>query len=285
MVPSASAQDVVTDPDHIDVTHEADGDSAALPGDAVSTVSLRGDADTSETRPPGPDTAKVPLEELFPRGTSLGRYVILDPLGQGGMGAVYAAYDPDLDRRVAIKLLHPGSRSESGDVRLRREAQAMARLSHPNVVNIFDVLVVGSHVVLAMELVPGTTLATWLEARPRAPQEILAALLQAGRGLQAAHDAGLVHRDFKPSNVLIDGEGRVRVTDFGVARASSDHTPEPTLDDTTPSTRRSPAPAPRSARRGTWRPSSAAARATPSRISSRSASRCSRRCTGGIRTR
>jgi hypothetical protein len=138
------------------------------------------------------------------------------------MGAIYAAYDPELDRRVAIKLLKPesgtGSVSESSRSRLQREAQAAARLSHPNVVSVYDVGQVGDQVFIAMELVTGQTLRAWLEAQPRSPKEILAAFLAAGEGLAAAHAAGLVHRDFKPENVLVGADGRVRVSDFGLAR-------------------------------------------------------------------
>ena len=192
-----------------------------------TTVSLKGDGMV------GAPHKIAALEQLLPRGTNVGRYVILDLVGHGGMGAVYAAYDPELDRRVAIKVLHPLSNRSDGGARLRREAQAMARLSHPNVVSIFDVVVVGKHLVLAMELVSGTTLATWLKAQRRTPQAILDALIQAGRGLQAAHEAGLVHRDFKPTNVLVDDAGRVLVTDFGVVRASGETTPDPVRGDAT----------------------------------------------------
>jgi tetratricopeptide (TPR) repeat protein len=150
----------------------------------------------------------------LPRGTQLGRYLILDFRGAGAMGAVYAAYDPDLDRRIALKLL----RQEDPE-RLSREAQAMARVQDPNVVTIHDVGEVDGTVYLAMELVDGTTLRGWLAARPRARHEILTIFRFAGKGLAAAHRALLVHRDFKPENVLVASDGRVRVTDFGLARA------------------------------------------------------------------
>ncbi len=157
------------------------------------------------------------------RGTALDRYVVLEPLGEGGMGMVYAAYDTVLDRKVALKLLPPGDpetagEANSGRARLLREAQAMARLSHPHVVAVYDVHQHGAQVFMAMELVEGRTLLQWQQQRARAWKEILAAFLDAGRGLAAAHDAGLVHRDFKPTNVLVGENGRVRVTDFGLAR-------------------------------------------------------------------
>jgi tetratricopeptide (TPR) repeat protein/predicted Ser/Thr protein kinase len=159
------------------------------------------------------------------RGMEVGRYVVLKQVGQGGMGVVYAAYDPDLDRKVALKILRP-SRSESDAQargRLAREAQAMARVSHPNVCSVFDVGTYADQVFVAMEFVEGSTLQDWLK-EPRPWREALRVLSKAGRGLFAAHQAGLIHRDFKPANVLLDSNGRPRVTDFGVARFAS---PEP----------------------------------------------------------
>ncbi|WP_224372761.1 protein kinase domain-containing protein [Hyalangium versicolor] len=156
-----------------------------------------------------------------PPPTQVGRYLLLKRLGEGGMGVVYAAYDPDLDRKVALKLLRPDGVTDSEDARARllREAQAMARVSHPNVIPIFDVGMFGDQVFLAMELVEGGTLASWLKEGPRPWREVLERFLAAGRGLMAAHEAGLVHRDFKPANVLVNRSGRrVYVTDFGLAR-------------------------------------------------------------------
>ncbi len=149
---------------------------------------------------------------------------MIDTVGEGGMGIVYKAYDPELERAVAIKLLHAtGAGGSSGSTphrdRLLREAKALARLSHPNVLAIFDVGTLGSDVFLATEFVEGPTLAEWLKQGPRPRSEILAVLLEAGEGLAAAHRAGLVHRDFKPSNVIVARDGRVRVLDFGLARA------------------------------------------------------------------
>ncbi|WP_163870766.1 serine/threonine-protein kinase [Myxococcus eversor] len=173
----------------------------------------------------GPDEAR----RAVPPFSQIGRYLLLRRLGQGGMGVVYAAYDPDLDRKVALKLLHPDGRhdnSEEARARLLREAQAMARVSHPNVIPVFDVGMWGDQVFVAMELVDGGTLASWLKASPRSWREIVTRYVEAGRGLEAAHAAGLVHRDFKPANVLVSRAGRVYVTDFGLARTMGDLPPE-----------------------------------------------------------
>ena len=170
------------------------------------------------------------VESELPIGGLIGRYRVVDWLGSGGMGVVYAAHDPELNRKVALKVLHHGVAGD-GDRRrfrelLQREAQAMARLTHPNVVAVFDVGSVGDRVFIAMELIEGLTLARWLRAKPRAPGEILAAFLAAGAGLAAAHAAGLTHRDFKPDNVLVGNDGRVCVTDFGLARAAQAEAPD-----------------------------------------------------------
>jgi tetratricopeptide (TPR) repeat protein/tRNA A-37 threonylcarbamoyl transferase component Bud32 len=165
-------------------------------------------------------------------GGRFGRYVIVEQIGAGGMGVVYRAHDPELGRDVALKVVRV-DRGRAGDAtdatlrdggtrareRLQREAQAMAKLSHPNVIAVFDVGVVGDDVFVAMELVVGKSLTAWLAAEPRTWREVLAAFRQAGRGLAAAHAAQLVHRDFKPDNVLVGDDGRVRVVDFGLARA------------------------------------------------------------------
>lgn len=152
----------------------------------------------------------------------IGRYVLLGVLGSGGMGVVYAAYDPKLDRRVALKILHPGTRrSQESRDRLLREAQAMARLSHPNVVTVHDVGEHESGVFVAMEAIEGRTLTQWLADKERTVREILEVFVEAAQGLAAAHDKGLVHRDFKPDNVMVGDDGRVRVMDFGLARASA----------------------------------------------------------------
>jgi serine/threonine-protein kinase len=154
-----------------------------------------------------------------------GRYTVLDFLGQGGMGVVVAAYDSRLDRRVALKLLRHRSEGSSGgeeQARLVREAQAMAQLSHPNVLAVYDsgTLEDGA-LFIALEYVEGQTLRQWAARQPRSWRQVLAAYLAAGRGLAAAHAAGLIHRDFKPDNVLVGHDGRVRVMDFGLARTRS----------------------------------------------------------------
>ncbi|AKJ02528.1 serine/threonine protein kinase [Archangium gephyra] len=168
-----------------------------------------------------PDVSSSGSSEPLARGATLSRYVVQERLGSGAMGVVYAAYDPELDRQVALKLLRPEGRGvEELRLRLLREAQALARLSHPHVVAVHDVGMCGDGVFLALELVDGTTLADWLK-EPRPWREVLRVFLDAGRGLAAAHAAGLVHRDFKPANVLVGRDGRARVTDFGLARPAS----------------------------------------------------------------
>jgi hypothetical protein len=162
-----------------------------------------------------PATAATPLE----LGTTLARYRLERALGEGGMGMVYAAFDPDLERRVAVKVLR--TTEDAGDEarqRLLREARAMARLTHPNVVTVHEVGTASGRDYVAMELIEGETLAEWLRAAKRSPEEVLTTFLLAGRGLAAAHAAGLVHRDFKPHNVLRQRDGRICVTDFGLAR-------------------------------------------------------------------
>ena len=144
-------------------------------------------------------------------GEQLGRFTLLRPLGEGAMGEVWAAHDPELDREVAIKLLRVSS------ARLRREARAMARLNHPNVVTVYELGVAGRRAFVAMELVDGETLRAWL-VTPRTWREVIDVAVAVGRGLAAAHAAGLVHRDVKPENVLIARDGRTLVTDFGLAK-------------------------------------------------------------------
>ncbi len=171
---------------------------------------------------------------LFGRGATplrVGRFSVLERIGQGGMSIVYAAYDDELDRKVALKLLHPeGASKHQAPERLRREAQAIARLSHPNVIPVYEVGEHEGQVFLAMEFVRGVTLRSWLGGRPRAWSEVSEVLLQAARGLAAAHRAGIVHRDFKPDNVMVDDDGRVRVLDFGVAAVGLDEAADTMLD-------------------------------------------------------
>jgi serine/threonine protein kinase len=172
------------------------------------------------------------LNRLAP-GSLVGRYQVLGPIGRGGMGEVYAAYHPELDRRIALKVVYEsGADSAERRARLLREARAIARLSHPNVVTVHDAGDVGGDVYIAMEFVEGETLDAWLRAANRGWREILEVFLAAGRGLTAAHAAGIVHRDFKPQNVMIGRDGSVRVMDFGLARLgdegpTNDPTSEP----------------------------------------------------------
>ncbi|HSO40617.1 MAG TPA: serine/threonine-protein kinase, partial [Labilithrix sp.] len=186
--------------------------------------------ETAQETGPAPDepTATSPhlAAPLFgpplPTGSRVDRYVVRGELGRGGMGVVLAAHDPQLDRTVALKIVRPGSRDESARARLLREARAMARLSHPNVVAIHDVgELEDGRVFLAMEHVRGTTLRRVLGVADPPFARTVDLFLQAGRGLAAAHAAGLIHRDFKPDNVLVGTDGRVRVTDFGLARGTS----------------------------------------------------------------
>ncbi len=152
----------------------------------------------------------------------LGRYLVIEQLGAGGMGVVFAAYDPELDRKVAIKLVHPQRNSDEERARLLREARALAQLSHKSVVSVFDVGTLDDDVFIAMEFVDGVTLRAWRDAAPRSWRATLEVYLDAGAGLAAAHAAGLVHRDFKPQNAMIARDGTVKVLDFGLARVAVD---------------------------------------------------------------
>jgi tetratricopeptide (TPR) repeat protein len=185
-------------------------------GGTLATTGASGDmtlasAETAAAPPIEPDAGLA-------SGTKVGRFLVLARVGAGGMGEVYSAYDPELDRRVALKLLRrdvAGS-GEVAEARLRREARTMARIVDRNLVTVHDVGVHDRQVFIAMEFVDGATLRTWCE--DKSWELILAAYLEAGRGLVAAHAAGIVHRDFKPDNVLVSRDGRVAVTDFGIAR-------------------------------------------------------------------
>jgi serine/threonine-protein kinase len=185
----------------------------------MSADPLGGDeANTAATAGMDADPAARPR---LVRGATVGRYLVLDVLGEGGMGVVYKAYDPELDRPIALKVLLTAEDASSGQRdRLLREAQALARLSHPNVIAVHDVGTFGRDVFIAMEFVEGKTMRQWLKAQPRTQREILDVFLAAGEGLAAAHRAGLVHRDFKPDNVMVGDDQRVRVLDFGIARAA-----------------------------------------------------------------
>ncbi len=217
-------------------TGKTAGRPAAVPAAGYATPLTPVTGDSGDDMPSGESpahhtplaSAPSPLDAPPSEGEGeatpayIGRFKVLRRLGEGGMGVVYAAWDETLNRKLALKVLRTRvgvNKRESGRKRLQREAQAMAKLSHPNVVAIYDVGMVGDQVFLAMEFVRGETLTKWMQAARRTWHEVLAVYMQAGRGLAAAHRAGIVHRDFKPDNVLIDGEGRVRVVDFGLARA------------------------------------------------------------------
>jgi len=194
--------------------------SAPTPTDPVTTLVKRGPVEA----PLDEALARARLrEKLFGAPSEpvrVGRFAILRCLGEGGAGIVYAAHDPTLDRTVALKLMRPvlGGREDSNVIRRRllQEARAAASLSHPNVVTVFEAGLVEDEVYLVMEMVEGETLRGWVEERT--PDEIVGAYLQAGQGLAAAHDAGLVHGDFKADNVLMGTDERARVADFGLAR-------------------------------------------------------------------
>ncbi len=169
--------------------------------------------------------AKPDVRVRVEKGALIGRYIVISRLGAGAMGVVYAAFDPQLDRKVAIKLL----KTRHGDlgmaqVRLQREAQSLAKLDHPNVVSVFDVGIHEGQLFVAMEFVDGQTLGAWMRESdsPRPWQEVLEVFIAAGRGLAAAHAVGMIHRDFKPDNVMLGKDARVRVMDFGIARSGSD---------------------------------------------------------------
>jgi hypothetical protein len=150
-----------------------------------------------------------------PREVAIGRFVGLDVLGTGGMGIVYSASDPDLDRKVALKLT-AGDLPGNVRARLLREAQAMARIDHPNVIKVYEVGTHADGVYVAMELAKAGTLRSWLKHKPRTQREVIGVFAQAGRGLVAAHSVGLIHRDFKPDNVLMTTHETAKVSDFGL---------------------------------------------------------------------
>ncbi|MCX4246820.1 serine/threonine-protein kinase [Paraliomyxa miuraensis] len=210
----------------------------------AETVPYRG-----ERRSPGPDSPPsagdssrvTAFDQTLPSGNELdtsnlgegdkiGRYEVIERVGAGGMGVVYKAYDPELHREVALKLLKSSRKSGQAELkrrkRLLREARAMAQLSHPNVIPVYDVGEHGEGLYVAMEYVLGANARQWLKKEKPPWRRTLGVFRAAGRGLAAAHTAGLVHRDFKPANVLVGDDGRVRVLDFGLARAVVDE-PEP----------------------------------------------------------
>jgi eukaryotic-like serine/threonine-protein kinase len=163
---------------------------------------------------------------LFDRAADpveIGRFQLLERVGRGGMGTVYSAYDPDLDRRVALKLV--STADGASRARLLAEARALARLSHPHVVPVHDVELVDDWVCIVMEFVRGQTLRAYCADAGRPERDIVRVYRQAAEGLQAAHRAGLLHGDFKPDNAIVGADGRVRVVDFGLARPVSEVVP------------------------------------------------------------
>ncbi len=152
----------------------------------------------------------------------VGRYIVVETAGSGGMGIVFRAYDPQLDRSVALKIVRArGAELDEARERLLREARTLAQLAHPNVLPIHDVMAVGDDLVVVMEFVDGMTLDAWVRAEARTWPEIVRIYTEAARGLAAAHAVDVIHRDFKPSNALIGKDGRLRVVDFGLARAGA----------------------------------------------------------------
>ena len=185
-------------------------------------------AEVARLTPSGDDASRSEPAIIVEEGASVGRYVIERLVGQGAMGCVYAARDPELDRVVALKILNARAYAPDLAARLQREAKAMARISHSEVITVYDAGRHGDQLFIAMELVDGGTLRQWLAEKPRPWRDIVDVFVRAGRGLAQAHDAGLVHRDFKPDNVLVGRDGRVRVTDFGLARVVRE---EPSSDE------------------------------------------------------
>ncbi|MEM7159394.1 MAG: serine/threonine-protein kinase [Myxococcota bacterium] len=197
---------------HLDACAECIELVAALNEDADSDPALAPTVSSDGEHAP---IAPVTLQT----GSRLGRYVVLDPVGSGGMGVVYGGYDPEIDRKVALKLVRV-ARDDEGQHRKRllQEARAMGQLAHPNIVAVYDVGTSDAGVFVAMEFIDGLTLHAWQRTEPRRWSEIIEIYRQTGLGLAEAHQHGVVHRDFKPGNAMVGDDGRVRVLDFGLAR-------------------------------------------------------------------
>ena len=196
-----------------------DGDGVSLqPEPEAATCAPRSEAEASATPTVGA-TGRRKLVE-FDRPAKIGRYTILDDLGRGGMSQVFAAYDVELDRKIALKVVRAADGDQAEYLRLFREAKAMAQLSHPNVAVVHEVGDADGMVFLALEHVDGETLHAWFESGGRSWAEVVDMMIPAGRGLAAAHERSIVHRDFKPANVMIGPSGRPQVLDFGLARSA-----------------------------------------------------------------
>ncbi|MCX4246040.1 tetratricopeptide repeat-containing serine/threonine protein kinase [Paraliomyxa miuraensis] len=203
-----------------DETRQLDGSGSFGSGSFVSRDSLDHPSSITE-----PEDVGVRADDAM-RGKQIGRFVVLGTLGRGGMGTVYEAFDRTLDRRVAVKILHHDV-TALDQKRLIHEAQALAQLSHPNVVQVYEAGEIGGQSFVAMELVQGRTLRRWLAQEPRPDWRTCVEIyMHAGAGLAAAHEQGLVHCDFKPSNAIVDEKGRVRVLDFGLARPTQRVVPD-----------------------------------------------------------
>lgn len=191
-------------------------------GGKMSSASSLPEGETAHSDARG--SSQTDTSEFEP-GSTVGRYTLLEKLASGGMGVIYSAYDPELERKIAIKMLRLKPRSGLTEVtqhtRLAREAKTLAKLSHPNIVAVYDVGTIADQVFIAMELLEGETIQHWVIRRDAPWRDVLDMFVQAGRGLAAAHAAGIVHGDFKPDNVVIGKDGRARVLDFGLAQAQA----------------------------------------------------------------
>ena len=189
--------------------------NGALDSDALAQTD--GDADLGEAAMRARLAQKMFGAEAAEEPPSIGRFCVARLLGRGGMWSVYEGHDPELERRVALKLLHPNLSLEH-QIRLRREAQALARVTHENVVRVYEVGEHEERMFVAMELIEGQPLREWQSGGGRDWRVLISAYTQAGRGLAAAHERDLIHRDFKPANAIMGDDGVVRVLDFGLAR-------------------------------------------------------------------